>query len=85
MQVFVTKDYLAVASEFVEGDSVSDYLTSPENRTTARCRALFQQLILAIEYCHSRVRPQPVAFAALHRSVKTNTLHPFCRRSPSGA
>jgi serine/threonine protein kinase len=56
VQVFVARNYLAIVSEFVEGDSVRDYLTSPGVRTPARCRAFFQQLILAIEYCHSRVR-----------------------------
>ncbi|CAL8461325.1 g856 [Coccomyxa elongata] len=54
VEVFVAKNYLAIVSEFVEGDSVSDYLDSPGFRTPARCRAFFQQLIMAIEYCHSR-------------------------------
>lgn len=69
MQVFVTNNYLAIVSEFVgDGDSVSDYLSSPGVRTPAHCRAFFQQLILAIEYCHSRVRSILETFSAFDQS-----------------
>ena len=87
IQVFVSKHYLAIVSEFVVGESVSDYLTSPGVRTTARCRAFFQQLILAIEYCHSRVRPLLSIGAALmtlylEKTPTSHSLLPVENRHP---
>jgi serine/threonine-protein kinase SRK2 len=54
MQVFITRDYLAISMQFCNGGDLYSYLDMrktllPENMA----RWFFQQLIVAVDYCHT--------------------------------
>lgn len=54
-EVFITNTYLAIAMEYVEGDNLQAFLETmngklPENLA----RFVFQQLMIAIDYCHRK-------------------------------
>ena len=62
-QVFLTKRHLAIVTEYADQGDLADclagkrVLSTPEDSRglpLPQCRAIFQQLALAIDHCHSR-------------------------------
>jgi serine/threonine protein kinase len=56
-EVFLTPGYLAVATEFADGGGLADFQQRVENAggmAEGPARALFQQMALALSFCHAR-------------------------------
>lgn len=56
-EVFLTPGYLAVATEFADGGGLADFQQRVENAggmAEGPARALFQQMALALAFCHAR-------------------------------
>lgn len=57
-EVFLTPGYLAIATEYADGGSVTGLLQRPEYSQSgmpeADARPLFQQMAAAVDYCHRR-------------------------------
>ena len=56
-EVFLTSHYLGIAMEYADGGDLSQYIDGQTARgiwglPEAQARWLFQQLIVAVEYCH---------------------------------
>ena len=56
MQVFLTADYLAIVLEYAAGGDLATYIgehcTSQGGLTEGQARWLFQQLVVATDFCH---------------------------------
>ena len=60
VQVFLTREYLAISMEFAQGGDLFAYTLGPKSHgklAEAQARWIFQQLILGLDYCHRKVRP----------------------------
>ena len=55
MQVFLTKDYLAIAMEYAAGGDMFQYVKHRGGLEEVEARWFFQQLIIGIDYCHKMV------------------------------
>jgi serine/threonine protein kinase len=56
-QVFLTPQYLGIAMEFAAGGDLFDYAVVRHKRLSEdHARWFFQQLIVALDYCHKMVR-----------------------------
>ena len=58
MQVFLTREYLAISMEFAQGGDLFAYTLGPKSYgklAEAQARWIFQQLILGLDYCHRKV------------------------------
>lgn len=56
-EVFLTPGYLAVATEYADGGGLADFQQRVENAggmAEGPARALFQQMALALAFCHAR-------------------------------
>lgn len=56
-EVFLTPGYLAVATEYADGGSLADFQRRIEHAsgmTEVPARALFQQMAVALDFCHRR-------------------------------
>mmetsp|Transcript_1527 Transcript_1527/g.4535 ORF Transcript_1527/g.4535 Transcript_1527/m.4535 type:complete len:550 (-) Transcript_1527:1045-2694(-) len=56
-QVFLTPNHLGIAMEYANGSDLSDYIADHVNRKgtsipEAEARRIFQQMVVAISYCH---------------------------------
>ena len=56
-QVFLTKEYLAIAMEFAAGGDMFQYVKHRGGLEEVEARWFFQQLIIGMDYCHKMVRP----------------------------
>lgn len=60
MQVFLTPQYLALVCEYAEMGDMAEYIARRASGVAARAlpeqhaRALFQQLMLSVDFCHAR-------------------------------
>ena len=54
-QVFLTPDYLALAMEYAPGGDLFRYVSARRGLSEEEARWFFQQLIVAIDYCHRMV------------------------------
>eukprot|EP00884_Botryococcus_braunii_P012854 jgi/Botrbrau1/2156/Bobra.0093s0057.1 len=54
IEVFLTKDYLAIAMEYAAGGDLHRLVSSSGGLDEDRCRWFYQQLILALDYCHKK-------------------------------
>ena len=59
MQVFLTKDYLAIAMEYAAGGDMFQYVKHRGGLEEVEARWFFQQLIIGMDYCHKMVRLSP--------------------------
>ena len=62
MQVFLTREYLAISMEFAQGGDLFAYTLGPNSfgkLAEVQARWIFQQLILGLDYCHRKVPSQP--------------------------
>lgn len=62
MQVFLTREYLAISMEFAQGGDLFAYTLGPNSfgkLAEVQARWIFQQLILGLDYCHRKVPNQP--------------------------
>ena len=60
LQVFLTREYLAISMEFAQGGDLFAYTLGPKSYgklAEAQARWIFQQLILGLDYCHRKVLP----------------------------
>ena len=57
-QVFLTKDYLAIAMEYAAGGDMFQYVKHRGGLEEVEARWFFQQLIIGMDYCHKMVRAQ---------------------------
>jgi serine/threonine-protein kinase SRK2 len=55
-QVFLTKDYLAIAMEYAAGGDMFQYVKQRGGLEELEARWFFQQLIIGMDYCHKMVR-----------------------------
>ena len=55
MQVFLTPHYLAIAMEFAPGGDMFEYVVRKNGLKEDEARWFFQQLIVALDYCHRTV------------------------------
>ncbi len=62
LQVFLTKQYLAIAMEYAAGGDMFQYVKHRGGLEEVEARWFFQQLIIGMDYCHKMVRP-PTAVA----------------------
>ncbi|KAI8477398.1 MAG: kinase-like domain-containing protein, partial [Monoraphidium minutum] len=54
-EVFLTPSHLCVVMEYVEGENLHQFLTNTGGRTSeALARFLFQQVVLALDFCHRK-------------------------------
>ena len=60
LQVFLTRDHLAIAMEYAEGgDLHSTWSRKPDRRLPEdQARWIFQQLIIGLDYCHRKVQSE---------------------------
>ncbi len=86
LQVFLTDEYMAIAMEYAAGGDMFQLVVRQRGLPEADARWYFQQLIIAIDYCHRMVSllfnasllqsqmqvPFPVAH---HPSRHQNTCH----------
>ena len=56
VQVFLTPDYLAIAMEYAAGGDMFQLVVRQRGLLEQDARWYFQQLIIAIDYCHKMVR-----------------------------
>lgn len=73
VQVFLTRDYLAISMEFAQGGDLFAYTLGPNSfgkLAEVQARWIFQQLILGLDYCHRKVL-HCAALRALHARVLT--------------
>ena len=54
-QVFLTPDYLAIAMEYADGGDMFQLVVQQRGLSESDARWYFQQLIIAIDYCHRMV------------------------------
>ena len=59
-QVFLTKEYLAIAMEFAAGGDMFQYVKQRGGLEEVEARWFFQQLIIGMDYCH-KMASAPVA------------------------
>ncbi len=59
MQVFLTKEYLAIAMEYAAGGDMFQYVKHRGGLEEVEARWFFQQLIIGMDYCHKMVRLIP--------------------------
>ncbi len=57
-QVFLTKEYLAIAMEYAAGGDMFQYVKHRGGLEEVEARWFFQQLIIGMDYCHKMVRVQ---------------------------
>ena len=55
MQVFLTPEYLAIAMEYAAGGDMFQLVVRQRGLLEQDARWYFQQLIIAIDYCHKMV------------------------------
>jgi serine/threonine protein kinase len=69
VQVFLTKTHLALVMEYAEGGNMLNcVLGQPNHRLSeVKCRWVFQQLIIGLDFCHRMVRLLPIAFYVRER------------------
>lgn len=67
-QVFLLPDYLAITMEFAAGGDLFQLVGRAGGLREEDAKWYFQQLIVAIDYCHRMVRvvPHRAAFARVH-------------------
>ena len=63
-EVFLTADHLAIVSQFAPGGDLVDYIerhnmTHDRALKESEARWLFQQLIVAVDYCHQVIQEHP--------------------------
>ena len=56
LQVFLTKQYLAIAMEYAAGGDMFQYVKHRGGLEEVEARWFFQQLIIGMDYCHKMVR-----------------------------
>ncbi len=58
MQVFLTPRHLGIAMEYAAGGDMFDYVVVRQKRLRSEqhARWFFQQLVVALDYCHRKVR-----------------------------
>ena len=65
VQVFLTLDYLAIAMEYAAGGDMFQLVVRQRGLVEQDARWYFQQLIIAIDYCHKMVNHSlPVHFSS---------------------
>lgn len=62
-EVFVTTKHLAIVMEYVGGGNLQQYVEAAGRLPEWQARCFFQQLILALQYCHANLR-------IAHRDIK---------------
>ena len=65
--MFLTPEYLAIATEHAAGGDMLQLVQRQGNLPEAEARWYFQQLIVAIDYCHRMVSLRAVC--RLHRRL----------------
>ena len=55
VQVFLTSTHLVLAMEYAAGGDLADYTAARHGLTEAKARHFFQQLVVALDYCHRMV------------------------------
>lgn len=55
LQVFLTPDYLAIVMEFATGGDMFQLVVANRGLPEQDARWYFQQLIIAVDYCHKMV------------------------------
>jgi serine/threonine protein kinase len=53
-EVFLTEHFLGIAMEYANGGDTFDYVVQQKGIQEPQARWLFQQLIIAIDYCHKK-------------------------------
>lgn len=56
LQVFLTEEYMGIAMEYAAGGDMFQLVVRQRGLPEADARWYFQQLIIAIDYCHRMVR-----------------------------
>jgi serine/threonine-protein kinase SRK2 len=73
MQVFLTENYLGIAMEYANGGDSFEYVRKKGGLHENEARWFFQQLIVALDYCHRK--------GVINRDVKLeNTLIHWARK-----
>jgi serine/threonine protein kinase len=56
LQVFLTKTHLVLAMEYAAGGDLFRYVSARRGLPEDEARWFFQQLMVAVDYCHRMVR-----------------------------
>lgn len=56
LQVLLTPDYLAIVMEYAPGGDMFEYVVKQNGLDENSARWFFQQLVVAMDYCHKTVR-----------------------------
>ena len=70
LQVFLTPDYLAIVMEFANGGDMFQLVVANRGLPEQDARWYFQQLIIAVDYCHKMVHPGSFQLEAQFNIVK---------------
>ncbi|GAB4820500.1 hypothetical protein N2152v2_007546 [Parachlorella kessleri] len=66
-EVFITSHWLAIVMEYVGGGNLQQYVEKKSRLPEWEARCFFQQLILALDYCHRSVN-------VAHRDIKLGNI-----------
>ena len=76
-QVFITQTHLAIAMEYAQGGDMFKYICrhKPHCRLLEnQARWIFQQLIIGLDYCHSKARTIALCSVSVCNIRPSNTL-----------
>ena len=73
LQVFLTKQYLAIAMEYAAGGDMFQYVKHRGGLEEVEARWFFQQLIIGMDYCHKMVRADSIISVCLSHSPAHDT------------
>ncbi len=83
IQVFLTPEYLAIAMEYAAGGDMFQLVVRQRGLPESDARWYFQQLIIAIDYCHRMVCYCPLHFAAFISLDTFDCIYSLARQSLS--
>ena len=73
-QVFLTRTHLAIVMEYAKGDTMYEYVVRHKDPrgclSEVKARWMFQQLMIAVDFCHRMVRSRTVSLCK-RQSVRT--------------
>lgn len=65
LQVELIGPYLCILMEYMERGSLRDFVSQEERLSEPLARWFFQQLILAVDYCHRKVTARRLLICSL--------------------
>ena len=79
-QVFLTRDFLAIAMEFAAGGDMFQYVKHRGGLEEVEARWFFQQLIIGMDYCHKMARAFSMSSLRSRRACPLRAAVPHARQ-----